>query len=422
MQMNILKNYSFKKEDILTLSLMIVAFSIPFGEPYIKKSLYVSFALWIVLFGFKNIIELLKTNKFIQVYTLLILFYFISLLWSENVYEGWRYIRQILVYGYIPILIIVTSIDKRTVPLLIASFIIAMFINEIISYLIYFDLYQTAYSKIYKYPVGFINHIPYSVLVAFTAILILFQSKNIENKYIKILYILFFITMTTNLVISGGRTGYVAYFGTLLIMSFTYYKVNLKNFFTVLVFPIVIFAIAYQLNSDVQKRIEASLSDVGQINQDEDYNSSFGNRLASFPISYYILQNNNIFIGAGVGDLVAEKDSAIKENNLESTMSVALRHNHLHNFYADTVVNIGIIGLLLLFALFYTLWMIKSKNKEHVFMQQLIVIVMFISCWADRMLHTKETIVFFALFASVIIIQNKEKLNILQTKRIFKKD
>lgn len=403
---NFYNNYTFDKTHILTLCLMAVAFSIPFGNPYIKKALYLSFAFWILLFGFKNILTLLKSNRFIQVFSALIVFYFISLLWSEHQYEGWRYIRQILIYCYIPILIFTTSLNKKNIHLIITSFIVAMFINEIISYLIYFDLYQTAYSKIYRYPVGFINHIPYSVLVAFTAILILYQSKYIDNKYIKVLYILFFITMTTNLVISGGRTGYAAYFATLVVMMFTYYKLTMKNFLQILIFPIVVFLIAYQLNSDVQKRIEASFTDVNHIQQSENYNTSFGNRLASFPITYYIFQKNNFLIGAGVGDLVTEKNNAIRHNSLEKTMSTALHHDHLHNFYADTMINLGIIGLLLLLALFYTLWKIKINNPEFRFIQQLIIVVIFISCWADRMLHTKETMIFFAIFASIVLVRN----------------
>ncbi len=401
--MNILKNYKFKKEHILVFLLMCVAFSIPFGADYIKKAIVVSFSVWILTFGFKNIISIFKENRIIQVLSALILFYFISLLWSDHQHDGWRYIRKLLIYFYIPILIFITSVNKDNIRFIMTAFIASMFINEIISYLIFFDLFQTPYSKIYGYPVGFINHIPYSVLVAFTSILILYQARFLKNRYMQIIYFIFFITMTTNLVISGGRTGYAVYFATLFIMLFSYYKVNLKNFILVLLFPIFIFFIGYHFNKDVQKRIEASFTDVNKIARNQNYNTSFGTRLASFPIAYQVLKDNNFLIGVGAGSLIAAKNETIKKYSLDKSMAVALHEPHLHNFYADTIVMLGLVGVVLLFLFIYLLWKIKIIDNEFRFVSQLIVIVFFISNFADRMLHSKETMIFFAVFISLVL-------------------
>lgn len=409
MLMNMYKNYKFEKNDVLTFFLMLTAFSVPFGKygVNIKKVVVYLFIVWVLSFGFKHVVSAIKSNSFLKVYTLLIIFYFISLLWSSHPYEGWRYIRNILMFTYIPLLMYVTSVSKRNIDWIVSAFIASMFVNEIISYMIYFDVYQTAYSKIHHYPVGFINHIPYSVLVAFTAILILYQAKYLKNKYLKVIYIIFFITMTTNLVISGGRTGYVVYFVTLFIMLFSYYKVNWKNFLQVLIFPVIIFLIAYTLNGDVRKRVESSVAETNKVTGSQNYNTSFGARLASYPLAYQILKDNSFIVGVGVGDLVYEKDNAIKKHHLEKSMHIVLHHKHLHNFYADTIVTLGVIGLFILLLAIYKLWNMNIVNRESRFMQQLIVLVLITSNIADRMLHTRETMLFFAVFIGVVIARSK---------------
>lgn len=410
--MNILNNYTFKKEHITLLLLSCAAFSIPFGAFYIKITVVLSFVAWILTLGFKKIFLIFKENRFIQVISLLMLFYFLSLLWSGNQYEGWRYIRKILIYFYIPMLMFMSCVNKSNIKIIMGFFVASMFINEIISYLIFFDIFQTPYSKIYIYPVGFINHITYSVLVAFTSILILYQARFLKNRYLQIVYFMFFMTMTTNLVISGGRTGYVVYFATLIIMLFSYYKVNIKNFILVLLFPSIVFFIAYHFNSGVQQRIEASLTEVNKISNKSNYNTSFGNRLASFPIAYQVLKDNNFIIGVGAGSLVVSKNKSIIDNGLGKTMNSVLKHSHLHNFYADTVVMLGVLGLSILFISIYLLWKIKIIDKEFKFILQLIVIVLFVSNFADRMLHSKETMLFFALFIGISIAYNNiEKQN-----------
>ena len=416
MLINILKSYKFQKDDILTIFLMAMAFVIPFGSYYNKKVIFITFLVWLIMSGFKTSINIIKKNKFLITFLLLFLFYIMSLLWSDNIKEGQDYILKLFIFMFVPLLIIATSANKRNIFIIMTSFIFSMFINEIISYLIYFDIYETAYSRKYHYPVGFINHISYSVLVAFSAILILHQSRYMNNIYIKTIYIIFFITMTINLVISSGRTGYVAYFATLAILLFTFYKINFKNFLQILLFPTVIFIIGYQLNSSVQQRVSATITDVSSIAKDENYNTSFGTRLAAYPIAWYVLKDNNFLFGVGVGDLDEEKNSAIYNNNLKNKIRSALHHDHLHNFFADTVVIIGLIGLILLLISFYFLWKIKIINTEYKFLQQLIIIIIFTSCFADRILHIQDTMLFFAIFAGLIVAQNKVEMTLTENK------
>ncbi len=407
----ITSNQNIKNNIQLVVILLIsaLAFSIPFGYVYGRKLIVAILVLWIFIVNKDDVIKII-THKFMLVFLVFIGMYYISLFWSDNIDVGLHYIDRFWIFIYGPILIFATIIKKEHIQYIVGGFIAGMFINEIISYLIYFDLYQTEFSKIHRYPVGFLNHSNYSVLVSFAAVFILHQVKFMKNIYLKYIYIIFFTTMTINLVISGGRTGYIVYFGSLVILIFTYYKVTLKSFLQLLIFPIIIFAIGYKLNEDVQKRVEASFTDIKKIVQNNNYNTSFGTRLAFFHITKDIVsqEENSLLFGVGVSDVRDEIRSSIDRTKIIKRYFV-----HAHNSYLQIYLGIGIIGLVLIFLIFYFLWKIPIKDKEIRFIQQLLILNICFAMLADSMFHTKEIMFYFAIFVGVIFAQsNIEKKKI----------
>lgn len=399
-----------KLYNLLLALLMSLAFSIAFGHEYGRVIGGLALFVWFFIIK-KEDFKKLFNSKVIIIFILLILMHFISLLWSENIGSGLNYIGSLVRYIFVPMLIIITILKPKDIKYILSAFIFGMFVNEIISYLIYFDLYDTEYSKVHRYPVGFINHIPYSVLVAFTAILILNQIKHISNKYIKVIYVLFFITMTTNLVISSGRTGYIVYFGTLIVLLFTYYRFNIKNLMYILIFPTIVFTIGYKLNEDVQKRVEASFHAVDKINKDGNYNTSFGVRLGFYPMTYNIVsqEHNSYILGVGTGDI---KPEIVEFNKREKLFKK--RYKHTHNSYLETYLKTGVIGLVLFIMMFVYLWREKIVDKEFIFIKQLFIISFMISMFGDHLFRTKEMMFFISIFISIIIVygysERKEKL------------
>jgi O-antigen ligase len=259
------------------------------------------------------------------------------------------------------------------------------------------------------------NHIQYSALVAFAAILILYQAKLMKNGLIRYVYVLFFITMTTNLVISGGRTGYVIFFTSLVILLFVYYKFTLKNFLQILVFPVAVFYIGYYFNSDVQARIENSFKDIEKINQESNYNTSFGQRIAFYPITYDILkQDDNSFIyGVGVGDLKQE----LKES-IERTKLINVIHPHVHSSYLTAYLNSGIFGLILFILMWYYLFNIKIRNKEMRFIALLFPLNFSIGIIVDIFFTQYPMMVYFSIFVAIILAGEKaDSVAIVHTQK-----
>ncbi len=408
--------YREKLRYLILFLIMCVAFSIPFGEVYGKKILTIAFILWLLWIRMENVKNILK-NKILLILFLFISSHLFTLYLSSNIELGLHFISQMYRYLFIPVIIYVTIIKKGEIKYILYSFVLSMFINEIISYLIYFDLYETEISKMHHYPVGFINHIQYSVLVAFSSILILYQAKKMKRSSLKIVYIIFFITMTTNLVISGGRTGYVIYFVSLFILLFVYYRFNIKNFLQILIFPIIIFFIAYKFNAPVQARIQASLNDFNKVNQNKNYNTSFGTRLSFYPISYDMLkqEENSFIFGLGIGDLENELHKAIVRTKLIST-----KYDHVHSSFLTAYLTGGLLSLFLLLLFLYSVWVLEIRNDEMLFIKYLFVLNFSIGMIPDIILTQRTTMIYFSLFIGIIISQNiiENKTKNSETKQI----
>lgn len=397
---------------VLVFLIMCVAFSIPFGDKYARTLISLIFVVW--LFYIKvNDLKFIFKNKIIILLLLFISFHYITLIWSEHIGNGLHIISQMWRYVFIPIILYITILKKNNIQYILFAFIFGMFINEIISYLIYFNLYQTEFSKINGYPVGFINHIYYSIFVAFCAILILYQSRDMNNIYLKIIYTIFFITMTINLVISGGRTGYVAYFASLVILLFTYYKFSIKNLFQILLFPTLVFYIGYKYNDGVQARFNASASALQKMNDNKNYNTSVGTRLAFYPLTFDMLsqEDNSFMYGVGTGDIEYELEEAIKRTKLINVI-----HSNLHSTYLNAYVNNGIIGIVLLIIIMYSLFKLKILDKELKFIQYLFLLIFCISALVANLLDTRVTMIYFSLLVSIILAQN-----IIENKTIVQK-
>jgi len=386
-----------------------VAFSIPFGYEYSKKINVLIFILWLFIVRIEDIKFILK-NKVLIVLFLFILSHYTTLFLSEDISGAIYEIRHFWRYIFIPIIMYITIINKGDMKYIISAFIISMFINEIISYLIYFDLYQTEFSKTRQFPVGFINHIQYSVLVAFSAILILYQAKGMKNGIVKYIYVLFFITMTTNLVISSGRTGYVIFFASLVILLFVYYKFTWKNFLQILIFPTVVFFIGYKFNAGVQARVEASFKAIDKIGKEQNYNTSLGTRIAYYPLAYdMVSQKENSFVfGVGMGDIKSELVESIKRTGL--IKNSYLQTQHVHSSYLTAYLNAGILGFSLLILLFYYLFSLEFKNKEYSFIKYLFLLNFSIGIVPDILLTQKIMMVYFSIFIALILAQQKVEL------------
>lgn len=321
-----------------------------------------------------------------------ILFYLLHLVWmigSENLHIALLKLKEFKYILYIiPIAMV---LKKEFIPKILTGFIVAMFLSEIISYAMNFGIFSSVWTHLeanYSNVPFMQSYTTYSVILSITSGILLYQlltNKNL-NFYSKIIYSTFFISASLNIFIIASRIGYLLYslpiFLTLLIIyKKQFYKTILLGFFIILMG----YMTAY-LSSDLfKKRVTEATNDI-ELASDGNLATSLGARVGYHIYSYGIIKEN-LFFGVGTGDhidAVVEK-VYLSESNIQNVQEIIYNissgHNaNLHSEYLDTVVQFGIIGLLIFLNIFYQIFRYPQSDSYLKMIQLLtITIMLFVS-------------------------------------------
>jgi len=344
--------------------------------------------------------------KIVSIYFLYILFSYSS---STTFYYYKGYIFNFFFYFILPLLLFSTVPIKKDINRYINLFLFIMVINEIISYGIFFNLWL-AYKD--GFPIYFMNHTYYSILIIISIIFIFDKFLHAKNMFFKISTLFFISTMIINLVVSGGRNGQVTLMLSLLTLSLFFLKLSIKKTLLIILIPIIIFTVSYIVFPNFHQRTNLIYQDTANFIQKDDYSSSVGTRLFSYKLLHKYLDSSSgstVIFGSGTGSTKIIKNSLINQyfKGNESS-SVVLQFNHFHQYYINTIVNFGIVGLILLFLFYFYIYKLHLNNIEISFYKSSILVIMIYSNLADGVLQERPIMLIFAFFIGIFI---SEKLN-----------
>jgi O-antigen ligase len=385
-----------------------------------KKVIILAFFLWIISVNHKDILFAFKNSKTLQFLFLFSFYIVLSLLWTINIDVGLKWLEINFLYFFIPILVIVTIREKLTSSNIIFIFIFAMLINEIISYGIFFNLIDNILGfKVTgnsSNPIPFQpTHITYSVYIAFTILLSFYKFFHIKrtNIYFNIATVFFLITMIFNLFLSSGRTGQLAIIFTILSLLMIYQRTNIRNIINSIIVLIFTLSIALMFSDTFKKRVTKGAEDLNKIYINNNFNTSFGVRIGSYIILPELLNDTNIVLGTGAGDIqdyVLEKTKKVfGENSIFSKQK-----GYLHSTFLEILITYGVLGFLIFILIFYHLFKIQLYNKELIFIRYILVFFILYSGLSVNMLMFKELMFLYSIFISILIkeeIDNKYKLS-----------
>ena len=380
------------------------AFLVPLSRSGISILTALLFIFWLFSDNLKEKISFLKSNQVIIYFTAFILFSVLSLLWTYDIGSGIYYIRKY--WYYLPILVIATSVEKRFLEYGISAFILSMLISEILSYGIFFELWSLKHGTP-DFPTPFMSHIPYSMFVAFTSLLLLNKSFYETNIKLKIAYLIFFSTITANLFINAGRTGQVAFIISLFVLVLLKSKYKLLAFLSTLLFTVSVLYTAYSLSPVFKARVDVGMNDITKIVEDNKYCTSIGLRFSIWEIGSKIFIENPI-IGTGVTCDMNSMHEHIKKD--DKTIDCVKTMRSYHNNYVQQAVDLGLVGLFLFLMIFYSTVKLKIKNQEHFNTMVIFVSVFSISGMFATLFHSFFAEAFLALFLGIFIAQHRLKI------------
>ena len=394
-------------QDILYYSAIFFSFLLPLSRGASSFFLLLFFLLLLYKREYKTTFEILKNSAAFTYIALFLLYMFATILWSEDIKEG---INQIRLYGYWLLLLpsLVVLIKKEWAWSMLSAFLLGMFVSEILAYGMFFDLWSIN-GRDSLYPTPFMTHIHYSVYLAFTAILLLSRvlSKRLLLKA-KLPYIFFFLLSTTNLMFSTGRVGQLAFFVALIVLIFLKYRITLKSIIMSFVSITVIFLLAYNSLELFKQRVDVGAEDIQNIAV-QNYNSSFGIRVAFWLVSGEVLKEHPL-LGNGIGDYMVSTKEILskKEFGLSDETKEFMITQHFHNQYLMVAVQGGLVGLTLMFLLFYKFLSIRIEDKELKEISVLGFVVIAVGFVAEPLWMLQFPLMLFLFITAISIIASRK--------------
>jgi O-antigen ligase len=383
--------------------IVVYAFVIPISRAAIVffTALLIILAIIDNIKNTKDIFLTIKNNKVVLYISIFIMYSLLSVFWSDDIKETLIYTSK---YWYFAALVIIYKyIKKEYISYAISSFLAAMFISEVVSYGLFFEFWTYKHGSVID-PTPFMNHLQYSMFLAFTSLLLL-NRFFVERKYIfRLGYFLYFLTVTVNLFINGGRTGQVAFIVSIFVVGFLNIKNKLKALFLMSLLLFIILFSAYKYSPVFQTRINDMYINIKNIIYYNDFNTSSGVRIGFYIIGYDILKDNPL-IGVGVSDTMNEVKKYA--NNLPYDFNKLKTMPNVHNDFLQILIQLGIIGALLYILIFYNIFKIIIKDIYYKNLPIIFVSIYVISSMFENMIHQQFSMLLFTLFVGLFLAQNR---------------
>jgi len=383
----------------LWINYLIVAlgFTLPISIAINNILLAIILLLWLAAGGFKERWERIKNNRAALAILLFFALHIVALAYSSDPKTGFFEIivrEQLLLF--LPI--ILSVIRPRFVQKALNAFLYAMFLSEILSYAMYFDLVHIPWHDYAKepYPTPFVSHLSYSPMVAFAVILLIHRLLyGNEGRKAKAIYLFFMVTMSFNIFISGGRAGQIGFIVTLLFYLFYQFRHEIKTMLFLLLLSTSAIVMVFFFNSSFHDRMMQAYHDVARFHVNP--NSSVGLRI-NFTLNSLKLIRNSPIIGYGTGSFAKEYE---KINELETPK--VRTTSQPHNFYILTLVQFGLVGLGLLLYLFYALFSIARRSDDTYRGVRYAFLVLFLTIMlSDSYLLGHYTTLFFVFVTALL--------------------
>tara|TARA_Y100000294_G_C8485384_1_gene308527 strand:- start:16 stop:942 length:927 start_codon:yes stop_codon:yes gene_type:complete len=255
--------------------------------------------------------------------------------------------------------IFITISKKENIKYYLMSFLIAIGISELLSYLVWFELIEPFGNATVMNPTPVMGHISYNPFLAFAIYLVLHQLlfKESLSRSMRTIYTFFALSMTFNMFITGGRAGQIMFFASLGVLIFQYFRNSQVK--ATLVSAILISLIilgGYNYSSVFKTRINQVIYDLALFTTNP--NTSIGHRII-FTENTLDMIKSAPFIGVGTGDFPTEynKVNIINSPAVKSTVQP-------HNQYLYILAQLGFLGLASFFWIFYVQFRIAATSEN----------------------------------------------------------
>lgn len=377
--------------------IVLYAFMLPISKAGTVFSELLLIFLWLVEGHFKEKYNQLKSSHFIITLLFFIIFSTIAITWSSDIDFAFKYLKKYWHFLLIPI--IFTSLNIKYLNNIFSGFLLGMFISEIISYGIFFELW-TKQGVPANDPSPFMDHTNYSIYLAFTIFTLLHRLIYETSIKWKVIYGIYMVFSLSNMLANGGRTGQVAFFLTLIVVALLNTKHKIRAIVGSIAIGAIIFTAAYSISPIFHNRANQAHSDIKSMITKNDFTNSMSIRVSLWIMGTHAFLDNPI-LGTGIGDEAKGIKKYIEKYEFYYYKEFKGSYIDYHNTFVQYAAQLGIIGLTLLVILFTILLRLKFKSKVYGNLNITFVRLFLLLSTIGLSLHIMASMVFFSLFSGV---------------------
>jgi O-antigen ligase len=396
-RLNLSKTYQFL--------LVLLAFLIPITVSIANSVIVIIVLLWIFSGNYKSKFSVIFGSKLLISSIIFYFIHVIGMIWTEDISWGFHILHKMW-YFILLFPILYTIVEKKYIRYYLYSFLSAIFLTEVVSYLVWFQFIDEFMKANQHNPTPFMSHISYNPILAFSIYLVTHEilfNKEI-SRIIYISFIFFLLIMVFNMFITGGRAGQVMFFTIIAILCFQYFKGEKTKavLAAIILVPSVFFA-AYQVSPLFKERVDLAYFeimnyDAQTVSSNQILNSSVGGRIL-FTVNSFEMVKDNIFFGVGTGDFPVEYKIINDRNSIGAPNT-----KNPHNMYILILCQLGLFGLISMMSILYFQFRIAILRESGFFhnvgiaMPLLFMVIMF----SDSYLLGHFTGLLFIFFSSFL--------------------
>jgi len=403
--------------------LIIYAFFLPISDTATRAIFTVILILFIFSGDIKKKLLFALKDKVVQAFILFFLMHIVWIIGSENLHEAifkvksYRYILYIIIY--------IALIQKDFIYKILTGFIFGILFSEMVSYFMLFDIHFDFITYTGTgINVPFMNsYTQYAEMLSISMGILLYGIiYKQQNIYYKALSTLFFISASANIFIIQSKLGYGLYTISILTVTFMI-LIKYKKYIMI---PIAIFLIfggyftAYNLSSVFKNRVDGFFNQTEMAVESRNYHTSTGIRIGYYNYAIDFFKENFLF-GVGTSDHSVEFLNFIEEHEENKQNIIALRKglsaggfSNFDSELLDISVQFGILGLIILFNIFWQLYNYKVDDYYLKVIQVIFITILLTTSMASGLfMYSKIGKIFTLLSALTLKLYYEKKDPIL---------
>lgn len=377
--------------------LIILAFFLPLSTTVASVAALLFLACWLIEGDFRRKYKEISTNAMSRAVLVYIALLLVGLLWNSYLDASASGIQKQWKMLLMPLFLTAIRPEQRWQVLW--AFIAGMGVMMLSTYLAWLGLLQYAdVSQERLTKKSF--HVVYNPMLAFTIYLLLYQLIwGRLRLWLRLTVLLLAALMFINMFMTDGRTGQLVLFVLMGVLLFQYFQTSLwKALLALVLAPPLIFWASYHLSPTFKDRVDLAREEV-QIYK-HNPRTSVGQRLFFWEHSWQIFKESPLL---GVGTGAFEPAYAKRNGKYSPHMPVT---DNPHNQYILASVQLGLLGLGTLLALFATqLWQAWKSTDDWGKLRLAFPVFFLMVMFTESYLLIHETGILFSLLSAILYRQ-----------------